>query len=70
MIATANVNALVTPVELKAEPGVTVGAEATVVTSGVSNASNSNNNSANITNNSTITSTVQVIHPGSHLVKG
>lgn len=70
VIATANVNALVTPVELKAEPGVTVGAEATVVTSGVSNASNSNNNSANITNNSTITSTVQVIHPGSHLVKG
>ncbi|XP_029407372.1 uncharacterized protein LOC105229104 isoform X5 [Bactrocera dorsalis] len=70
VIAAANVNALVTPIECKAEPGVTVGAEATVVTSGVSNASNSNNNSANATNNNTITSTVQVIHPGSHLVKG
>ncbi|XP_036218920.1 uncharacterized protein [Bactrocera oleae] len=70
VIAAANVNALVSPVECKPEPGVTVGAEATVVTSGVSNASNSNNNSANATNNNTITSTVQVIHPGSHLVKG
>ncbi|XP_028899261.1 homeobox protein Mohawk isoform X4 [Zeugodacus cucurbitae] len=70
VISAANVNALVAPVELKSEPGVTVGAEATVVTSGISNASNSNNNSANVTNNNTITSTVQVIHPGSHLVKG
>ncbi|XP_054736862.1 uncharacterized protein LOC129243685 isoform X1 [Anastrepha obliqua] len=70
VIAAANVNALVTPVELTAEAGVTVGAEATVVTSGASNLVNNNNNSASATNNNAITSSVQVIHPGSHLVKG
>ncbi|XP_020717060.1 uncharacterized protein LOC101450452 isoform X2 [Ceratitis capitata] len=71
VISAADVNALATPVELTAEPGVVIGAEATVVTSGVSNAANScNTNVAGATTNNTIASTVQVIHPGSHLVKG
>ncbi|XP_036331782.1 uncharacterized protein LOC118743300 isoform X3 [Rhagoletis pomonella] len=70
VISAANVNALLTPVELTAEAGVTVGAEATVVTSGASSAANINNNNASATNNNQISSSVQVIHPGSHLVKG
>ncbi|XP_067630224.1 uncharacterized protein [Eurosta solidaginis] len=63
-------NTLVTPVELTSETGVAVGAEATVVTSGAANAIVNKNNSGCTTSNNTITSSVQIIHPGSHLVKG